>query len=178
MSPWFKLPPKSVESHVYHVRKLVAEQRDPVQVGQALTYLGGSRGRQRKYCMYNLKDWTSLHVPELLMMASHRKDWNRISAESSLIPNPSLTPTPRPFSQGTDLNWTMVKESKALNHNSCYKAIIATKKMALLTNPNIVFKPIGVFPDIAGRDNFLILTSMLLLWITWFNFLHETGFCF
>ena len=33
--------------------------------------------------------WTSLLVPELLTMASRRKDWKRISAESS----PRIHPT-------------------------------------------------------------------------------------
>ena len=34
--------------------------------------------------MDNIKEWTSLPVQELLTMASCRKDWKRISAESSL----------------------------------------------------------------------------------------------
>ena len=42
-------------------------------------------GRQRKCWMDNIKEWTSLPVPELLTMASCRKGWKRISTKSSLI---------------------------------------------------------------------------------------------
>ena len=42
-------------------------------------------GWQRKYWMDNIKKWTSLPMPELFTRASHRNDWNRISAESSLM---------------------------------------------------------------------------------------------
>ena len=33
----------------------------------------------------NVKEWTSLSMLQLLIMASHRKDWKRISAELSLM---------------------------------------------------------------------------------------------
>ena len=46
---------------------------------------GRRRGRQRKCWMGNIKEWTSLPMPELLTRASCRKDWKRISAESSLM---------------------------------------------------------------------------------------------
>ena len=46
---------------------------------------GRRRGRQRKYWMDNVKEWTSLPMPELLTMAFCRKDWKRISDESSLM---------------------------------------------------------------------------------------------
>ena len=36
--------------------------------------------------MDSMKEWTSLPVPELLTKASRRKDWKRISAESTLMP--------------------------------------------------------------------------------------------
>ena len=55
---------------------------------------GRRRGRQRKCWMDNIKEWTSLLILELLTMASFRKDWKRISAESSLVsprrPNRSM----------------------------------------------------------------------------------------
>ena len=35
--------------------------------------------------MDNIKEWTSLPIPELLTRVSCRKDWKRISAESSLM---------------------------------------------------------------------------------------------
>ena len=43
------------------------------------------RVRQRKCWMDNILEWTTLFMPELLTMASCRKDWKRISAESSLM---------------------------------------------------------------------------------------------
>ena len=46
---------------------------------------GRRRGRQRKCWMDNIKEWTSLPMPELLTRASRRKDWKIISAESSLM---------------------------------------------------------------------------------------------
>ena len=50
------------------------------------TLEGGQRyGRQRKCWMDNIKEWTSLPMPEMLTRASCRKDWRRISAESSLM---------------------------------------------------------------------------------------------
>ena len=51
---------------------------------------GRRRGRQRKCWMDNVKEWTSLPMPELLTMAFCRKDWKRFSAESSVV-----SPTPR-----------------------------------------------------------------------------------
>ena len=42
-------------------------------------------GQQRKCSMENIKEWTSLPMPELLTRASCRKDWKRISAELSLM---------------------------------------------------------------------------------------------
>ena len=42
-------------------------------------------GRQRKCCMDNIKEWTSLPMPKLITRACCRKDWKRISAESSLM---------------------------------------------------------------------------------------------
>ena len=35
--------------------------------------------------MKKVKEWTSPTIPELLTLASCRKDWERISAESSLM---------------------------------------------------------------------------------------------
>ena len=46
---------------------------------------GRRRGRQRKCRIDNIHVWTSLPIPELLTRASCRKDWKRISAESSLV---------------------------------------------------------------------------------------------
>ena len=47
------------------------------------TLEGGRRcGWHRKYWMNNIKEWTSLPVPELLTRVSCRKDWKGVSAES------------------------------------------------------------------------------------------------
>ena len=43
--------------------------------------------------MDNIKEWTSLPVPELVTRASCRKDWKRASAEPSLMSHPH-PPTP------------------------------------------------------------------------------------
>ena len=51
------------------------------------------RGRQRKCWKDNIKAQTSLPMPELLTMASCKKDWKRISAESPLMPPPPLRRT-------------------------------------------------------------------------------------
>ena len=55
--------------------------------------------------MDNVKEWTSLPMPELLTMASCRKVWKRISAESSLMCPPPPHPHD-PISQGSELNGT------------------------------------------------------------------------
>ena len=51
------------------------------------TLEGGWRcGRQRKCWMVNIKEQTSLPMPDLLTRAPCRKDWKRISGESCHIP--------------------------------------------------------------------------------------------
>ena len=46
---------------------------------------GQHRGRQRKCWMDNIKEWTSLPMSELIIRAFCRKDWKRISSESSIM---------------------------------------------------------------------------------------------
>ena len=65
---------------------------------------GRRRGRQRICRMDNVKEWTSLPMPELLTTSSCRKEWKSISEESSIMP-PSPPPDD-PTSQGTEMNWT------------------------------------------------------------------------
>ena len=61
---------------------------------------GGRRcGWKRKCYTDNTKEWTSLRIPELLTRTSCRKDWKRISAESSFM-------SPDEIGQGTELSWT------------------------------------------------------------------------
>ena len=55
---------------------------------------GRRRGRHKKCWKENIKEWTSLPMPELLTRASCKKDWKRISAE---WPNRSR--------DWTELNW-------------------------------------------------------------------------
>ena len=68
-------------------------------IRQGTLEVGLHCGQQRKCWMDNVKELTSLPMPELLTRASCRKDWKRISAESSL-----MTPSD-PIGQGTELNW-------------------------------------------------------------------------
>ena len=50
--------------------------------------------------MDNVKEWTSLPVPELFRRAFCRKDWKRISPESSI-----MSPDD-PIGHGTEMNRT------------------------------------------------------------------------
>ena len=59
-------------------------------------------GRQRKCWMDNIKEWTYLPMPKLLTRTSCRKDWKRISAESSIISRWR----PDRSRDWTALNWT------------------------------------------------------------------------
>ena len=47
--------------------------------------MGDAVVRQRKRWMDNVKEWTIMPMPELLTIASRRKDWNRISAETPVM---------------------------------------------------------------------------------------------
>ena len=61
---------------------------------------GGGRGVATLWSaekMHSVKEWASLPMPELLKMASRRKDWKRISAEASLKHHDD------PVRQGTEL---------------------------------------------------------------------------
>ena len=68
----------------------VPEARQPPQ-NHSTGHLGGKAtpsDRQRKYWIDNVKELTSQPVPGLLMLAINRKDWKRISAESSFVFGP------------------------------------------------------------------------------------------
>ena len=52
---------------------------------QGILVGGRRRCRQSKCCLDNIKEWTSLPMPELLTRASCRKDRKRITARSSLM---------------------------------------------------------------------------------------------
>ena len=64
--------------------------------------VGGHCDQLRKCWMDNVKEWTPLPMPELLTRASCRRDWRRISAESSLV-SPWWPSQSRDW---TELNWT------------------------------------------------------------------------
>ena len=68
---------------------------------RALWEVGDNVAGRRKCWMANIKEQTSLPMPELLTMASCRKDWKSISPESSLR---SPIPSNDPISQRTELN--------------------------------------------------------------------------
>ena len=57
---------------------------------------GRRRGRQRKSWMCNIKEWTSLPMPELLATAEDRSTWRKMAVSSS-----RKSPLRRP-SQGTE----------------------------------------------------------------------------
>ena len=61
---------------------------------------GRRRGQKRKCWMDDIKEWTSLPMPNLLTRAFCRKDWKR-----SLL-NRTSCPPDDPIGQGTELNWT------------------------------------------------------------------------
>ena len=72
------------------------------------TLEGGRRcGQQRKCWMANIKEWTSLPMPDLLTTASCRKDWNRISAELSLM---------SPWRPNRSRDWTELNTPKGRHH--------------------------------------------------------------
>ena len=52
---------------------------------------GQRRGRQRKFWIDNIREWTSQSMPELFTKASCRKDWNRISVNRPSCPPPPPT---------------------------------------------------------------------------------------
>ena len=62
---------------------------------------GQRRGRQGKYWMDNIKEWTSLPMPEPLIMASSRRKNRR----GSLVNRPLCFPRD-PLGQGTEMKWT------------------------------------------------------------------------
>ena len=69
--------------------------RAPLRMGDAVV--------SRKCWMDNIKVWTSLPMPELLTRAFCRKDWKKISAESSLM-SPRWPSWSRNW---TELNWRL-----------------------------------------------------------------------
>ena len=86
---WQLLRDGSLHGWAYHTL------RQPFEIILQSTLKGGRRrGRQSKCWVDNIKEWTSLPIPELLTRASCRKDWKRISAESSFMyprrPNRSM----------------------------------------------------------------------------------------
>ena len=64
--------------------------------------VGRRRGRQRKYLMDNVKEWTSLFMPELLTMASRRK---KKSGRGSLLNRLSCPPDDQ-IGHGTETELT------------------------------------------------------------------------
>ena len=69
---------------------------------------------QRKCWMDNIKEKTSLPMPELLTRVSCRKDWNSISAESSLV---SSRPPIWSFGVWTEWHFEVLKFQPAKKAN-------------------------------------------------------------
>ena len=61
--------------------------------------------------MDNVKEWTSLPLPELLITTSHREDCRRISVESSLM-SPMMTKSLK------GLNWTLPHTHSPRSHRN------------------------------------------------------------
>ena len=73
------------ETETCMVRHVTRQDSLSKTIPQGTAEGGRRRGRQRKWWMDNIKELTSLPMPELLPWASRRKDWKWISAESSLM---------------------------------------------------------------------------------------------
>ena len=107
------------------------------------TFEGGRRrGRQRKCWVDNIKEWATLPMPELLTRATCRKDWKRISAESSLVSPDGL------IGQGTELNWTLFSYTNYQSETllavfvlffwpACEFISLMTARMQLCTSANV-----------------------------------------
>ena len=68
--------------------------------------------------MDNFKKWTFPSMPEMLIMAPCRKDWKRVSAESSVMSPQSANDS---IGQGTELNNLLDKIfSRRLLDKSCF----------------------------------------------------------
>ena len=78
--------------------------RQPLRTILQGTLAGGwRRGRQRKCWVDNIKERTSLPIPELLTMASCRRVWKRISAQSFVM----STRRHNWSRDWSELNWTV-----------------------------------------------------------------------
>ena len=78
------------------------------------------RGWQGKFLMDNIKEWTSLLMPELLTRVSCKKDWKRISGESSLLSHRR----PNWYRDGTELNYVAVIHVRLCCSESCMGIIL------------------------------------------------------
>ena len=93
----FTLCRPGVEATVAAVNGSLTQRAKPL----SYDLIGFAPSRKRKCWMDNVKEWTSLPMPELLTRASCRKIWKKISAEASLMPPSSPDD---PVGQGTELN--------------------------------------------------------------------------
>ena len=93
---------------------------------------GRLRGRQRK-CWINVKEWTALHMPELLTMVfrkKKKKDWERIPAETFVR---SLND---PVGHRTQPNWTLAQHRISSDYLSAWNndSSVKTHHQHLLIN--------------------------------------------
>ena len=89
-----------------HVTSHDSLSRTVLRENLGMGWGGQCRGRQRKCRMDNVKEWTSLSMPEVRTMASRRKHWKR-TAESSIM-------SPRGSKRTKDLTELWTKHSAAL----------------------------------------------------------------
>ena len=104
--------------------------------------------QQRRCWMDNIKEWTYLPLPELPTRASSRKDWTRISAESSLM-------SPRWPSRSRD--WTELMVALLIQFYPFIHVPV------LLTSAS--------FQDGTGRVKHTF--QMFVWWHPWFSFIHS-----
>ena len=89
---------------------------------------GRRRGRQRKCWMDNVRQWTSLPMPELLTRAFYRKHWKRVNLCWTV---PHVLPPPRlPNRSKAVLNWTELnfRDKLSVNYQESLLAAALSKK--------------------------------------------------
>ena len=93
-------------------------------------------GQQRKCWMDDIKDWTSLPMPELLTKTYRRKGWKRISDGLSL-----MWPRKRNWSRNwTEVNWTQPVTVQWTSFTPPYKVnlVLAMQYFALIVPVSLV----------------------------------------
>ena len=105
-----QLSRRPAETSAGNRQEMVRACRTPRQLSQTIlqgtSEDGGRRVRQRKSWMYSFKEWTSLPMPELLMMVSHPKTGRGFLLNRPSCPSPLLSARDDLIGKGTERNWT------------------------------------------------------------------------